>query len=449
MKGNPLPPNSLITLSHSDWQRVAMYPKGLLIACSGGVDSISLLHSFATLNNMNHANLGVLHLNFHLRESSDHDENFVQRLSEQYQLPFFSYHPYPLFQRSSYKHSKKPWTSFELWARKVRLDCFKLFQYRGYAIVLAHHLDDQYETVFFRMLRGSQPWNLRGLRRWHQGLFRPLLQHNKGDLIQYARRHSLCWRTDATNNELLLARNRLRHVIIPETLKVHPYASQHMLDLATSSTHLLDHAKKHVARHIQQGCLDLKAAQLSHPTIMQVALETLAESSVTITTKHLREALLSVGNRGLATPRPKSAVIRVQEGTFYQEGNRMVFFAAINYSCDTALPKKTYQIAPGMLVMTELSGYHRRCKLRLRVSTENQVGGGHMPYYDVTVISLKEYLTTWHHFRGYCSKENNEWTITGRQGLLGKVVSMFNRSRHDYDVFPDVSLNLLCVCLAD
>lgn len=218
----------LLNITSKDWEQIARYKRGLLVACSGGIDSAVLLHALCAYQSHNKSlSLSVCYINFHLREEACiKEERMVAELAKQYGISFFSYHPYPLFSKKS---------SFETWAREVKLDCFRLFQSRGYAIVLAHHLDDQYETILFRMIRGSQLWNLVGLKRWHQGLFRPFLEISKEKIRLFAQQNALLWQEDHSNCDVRLARNRLRILIIPEINHIHLKGREHVLALGKSA----------------------------------------------------------------------------------------------------------------------------------------------------------------------------------------------------------------------
>jgi tRNA(Ile)-lysidine synthase len=210
----------------------------LLLAVSGGVDSRVLLDLFCELKNdpdftfinskgKSGLQLAVGHLNHQLRgEESDEDEAFVKTLAQKAGLPFYS----ERVEVSTYARKHK--LSLEAAAREWRYQALESFRkdWQARAIVTAHTLDDQAETILAHILRGCGLAGLAGMAACTAlplqntassklevcaTIVRPLLAFSREQLEDYARSRQLQWREDRTNTETRFRRNRLRHELLP------------------------------------------------------------------------------------------------------------------------------------------------------------------------------------------------------------------------------------------
>ncbi len=177
-----------------------------MVAVSGGVDSMALLHLLRQENITNDQQpyrLVVAHLDHGIREDSSEDRQLVQKTAGHYNLPFV-YHESHLGPGAS-----------EAEARKVRYDF--LHKARGAsqarAIITAHHEDDVLETAIINLLRGGGRQGLTSLKSRHD-IERPLLQVPKQDLIAYAQDQGLVWREDSTNQNPAYLRNYVRQRLL-------------------------------------------------------------------------------------------------------------------------------------------------------------------------------------------------------------------------------------------
>lgn len=172
-----------------------------VVAVSGGVDSVVLLHLLASRPDMQ---LTVAHFDHGIREDSAEDRRLVQALAERYGLPFV-YHAAAL----------GPDTG-EALAREARYRF--LHQVRetvgAEAVVTAHHQDDLLETVILNLLRGTGRRGLSSLKSTDI-VRRPLLGVSKKELLRYAKGEGLKWREDSTNTDERYVRNYLRWHILP------------------------------------------------------------------------------------------------------------------------------------------------------------------------------------------------------------------------------------------
>lgn len=197
------------------WLGLARRSSRYLVGVSGGADSVALLH---LLVEAGFRNLVVCHLNHRLRgRASAADAGFVQRLSRKLDLPC----------ESGVEDVARRMTtaseSMETAARNARHEfftrCAEIHRCRN--VVLAHHAEDQAETVLWNLFRGSH--GLKGMRETQTirvsginlRIIRPLLAVRSEDLRQWLADRKLNWREDASNAAPIAVRNRLRHEVLP------------------------------------------------------------------------------------------------------------------------------------------------------------------------------------------------------------------------------------------
>lgn len=178
-----------------------------LIAISGGIDSVVLAHlcQHAKLN------FAFAHCNFQLRkEESDQDEKFVKRLAQKIEVKCF-------IKKFDPKNQVNKDQSIQLAARNLRYKWFaKLLNDTNFNFILtAHHLNDNAETFFINLLRGTGLAGLTGIPNKNKRVLRPLLPFSKKEITTYALQNKLTWREDESNQSDDYLRNRIRHHIIP------------------------------------------------------------------------------------------------------------------------------------------------------------------------------------------------------------------------------------------
>ena len=195
----------------------------LLLAVSGGVDSIVLLHLLHSLQ----YNCVVAHCNFHLRgEESDSDADFVKKTAECLGLKFLK------IDFETQKFASKEKISIEMAARNLRYDWFeKVRQQEGCdCIVVAHHNDDSIETFFLNLVRGTGIKGLSGIAPKNGFVVRPLLECSREEIINYAKNHSLSHCVDSTNKDNSYRRNFIRNKIMPLFDELNPSFRSMMLE---------------------------------------------------------------------------------------------------------------------------------------------------------------------------------------------------------------------------
>ncbi len=193
----------------------------VLVAVSGGLDSMVLLHLLEQTN----YTIFVAHCNFKLRGfESDADQEFVIQYCQQRGIPCFV----KSFQTETYAAENQ--LSIQEAARILRYTWFEKLrsELMAEAILLGHHADDSMETFFINFLRGSGIRGLKGIMLKNQYLLRPLLAFTRNSLEEYAANHSVFYREDRSNASDSYLRNRIRHQLLPKMRELRPNASESM-----------------------------------------------------------------------------------------------------------------------------------------------------------------------------------------------------------------------------
>lgn len=183
--------------------------KKLLIACSGGLDSTVLSRLLKELK----LNISLAHCNFSLRgKESDGDENFVLTLADKLSVPVFN----KTFETKQYASKHK--VSTQMAARDLRYEWFNELceTYSFDFVITAHHLDDDLETFFINLSRGTGLRGLTGIPKINDKIIRPLLAFSREEILYYAKENSITWREDSSNKKSEYLRNKLRLEVLPE-----------------------------------------------------------------------------------------------------------------------------------------------------------------------------------------------------------------------------------------
>lgn len=185
----------------------------ILIGLSGGPDSIFLLHVLAHKKAQGLIRVTAVHINHEWRANAHEDVALCTRATQDLDIPLIVY------AKSDWQSlpTKKSNGSREAQARHMRRAVFeKVAQELGCtAIALAHHLQDQQETFFIRLIRGSSLTGLAAMRPRHGMYVRPLLEINKADILRYLADQSITFVQDPTNISDNFLRNRIRKTVIP------------------------------------------------------------------------------------------------------------------------------------------------------------------------------------------------------------------------------------------
>lgn len=196
--------------------------KHYLLAISGGVDSVCLGHLLHAAG----IQFTLAHYNFGLRDhESDEDEVFVGEMAEFWNVSICIERA----DRRDFVNSKK---SIQMMARDLRYHWFKkLMETGSYAgVIVAHHYEDQLETVLLNLLRGTGIEGVYGMAQKRDHLIRPLLSFSRTEIERYMIDHKLPWRIDSSNEKNIYKRNFLRNEILPQLQAGFPDAVQTLGD---------------------------------------------------------------------------------------------------------------------------------------------------------------------------------------------------------------------------
>jgi tRNA(Ile)-lysidine synthase len=192
----------------------------VLVAVSGGADSVALLLCLHTLARALPLSLTIAHLNHRIRgQEGDDDEDFVRSLSASLHLPFCSEVIELKKQAIAGKHN------LEELARLKRYEFLRRTARRigAQKIAVGHNLNDQAETVLFRFIRGSGVEGLSAIHPVVDGLvIRPLLDCPRIEIVEYLKQKGASYRDDSTNKDVQLARNRIRMELVPYLENLNP-----------------------------------------------------------------------------------------------------------------------------------------------------------------------------------------------------------------------------------
>lgn len=265
----------------------------LLLAVSGGVDSIAMFH----LLRLKGYDISVAHCNFSLRNrQSDKDEKFVKELCELYAVPFFS----KRFDTRGF--SEDHGVSLQMAARDLRYEWFHqlLESHHLDYICTAHHQNDSVESVLLNLSRETGLNGLTGIKASAGKIRRPLMFATKDQLVSYVKLHGFKFRKDKSNDDIKYRRNLVRNKIIPLFEKINP---SFVSSVAASIGHFteaqkvleqfyLASKKKVVSLNKDEMHVDLSALEkLRSPSLFLHHL--LSEIGIPSSSKHVEELLSS------------------------------------------------------------------------------------------------------------------------------------------------------------
>ena len=206
----------------------------VIVAVSGGADSVALLFLLSSLKEEYNLELFVAHFNHQIRgEESETDVLFVQRIAQQLNLPFI------VKKRDVPAYAKRRKLSLEEAARDLRYKFLEETAKKKGAtkIALGHNKDDQIETVLMRLLRGGGSQGLGGMspkRIIAKGasIVRPLIETSRKEILDFLKQKKIKFREDSSNRETVYLRNRVRHRLLPYLERYNPRIGQILFNTA-------------------------------------------------------------------------------------------------------------------------------------------------------------------------------------------------------------------------
>lgn len=214
-------------LEYSKFNSLLTEANRIVVAVSGGIDSMVLAHLYLESG----VKPAVAHCNFSLRGAeSDSDEEFVRDFANRNGLVFHTIR----FNTTDYASSNS--ISIQMAARDLRYNWFEEIRSKnGYeAVAVAHNLNDNAETFFINLIRGTGISGLTGMKARNENIIRPLLFATRDEIVTYASYHNIAYREDSSNAKVKYVRNKIRHNIIPVFKEINP-------DVLSSVTFTMEH----------------------------------------------------------------------------------------------------------------------------------------------------------------------------------------------------------------
>ena len=253
---------------------------GMIIALSGGADSMALLHAIYLLRQKASFPVLAAHVHHGLRGAeADRDAAFAKQACEQRAIPFEG-----LF--ADVAKQALDGESFEQAGRRVRYAFFEQLREKyGYRYILtAHTADDNLETVLFHLTRGSGLHGLCGILPAHNGILRPLLTCSRTAIEAFCHEQNIDFVTDSTNSDTRYSRNHIRHCVVPQLEALNPQVVEACMrmtaDLAdedafieTCTVQLLDKAAR------QKDCFSLDVLANAPEVLQKRAIKHIAEQA--------------------------------------------------------------------------------------------------------------------------------------------------------------------------
>lgn len=278
----------------------------IVVAVSGGPDSVAMLHLLHQLSQQYHLNLWVAHLDHRLRgKESEKDASFVQEISSNLGWPV-------IIERIDITKKKMVSCSLQETARQIRYDflCQVAEKVGSSKLALAHQADDNIETILMWLLRGCGPQGMKGIPPVRQiksnyQIIRPLIRINRLQIHNYLREHRLNFRIDASNLKRDYLRNKIRLDLLPLLAKYNPQIGARL----TTLSHLWqldDHGLMELAKQVKDevnlrpGQINLTALRSKHPSIqsrlLRMAISEVKGDLKGISSNHIL-AILDLVNR--------------------------------------------------------------------------------------------------------------------------------------------------------
>lgn len=201
---------------------------GVVVGLSGGPDSVFLLYALHTLQARMGFTLRAVHVHHGIRGAeADRDAAFSAELCAKLAVPFQAVHV------AAPAYAAQQGLSLEEAARILRYEALEaarqqLGQTRAAWIAVAHHLDDQAETVLHNLVRGAGLRGLAGMENRRNHVIRPLLSIKREDILKWLEQNKIAYVTDSTNADPHYTRNRIRSTVLPELREINPEASAHI-----------------------------------------------------------------------------------------------------------------------------------------------------------------------------------------------------------------------------
>ena len=258
--------------------------------------------------------LRVIHVNHGIRgEEADEDEKYVVGICKEMGIPC------EVVKSDIPKLAREKHLTEEEAGRIVRYEAFE--KSGADRIAVAHHADDVAETMLFQLFRGSGLRGAGAIRPVRGKIIRPLLGFTREEIENYCRSRYIKWRTDATNQDVEISRNRIRNVILPEAEKINPGAAVHLAETAerlrAAEDFIAEKADEVYRENVREteGCTELSLGSIQpgilYEYVIKHCIAVTAGSEKNITAVHVKDAMaLMDGQSGKGIDLPYDVRVR-------------------------------------------------------------------------------------------------------------------------------------------
>ena len=365
-------------LEQKTWQFIEKFHMlqagaGVVVGLSGGADSVALLEVLCELRASRNLRIAAVHVHHGIRTEAQEDADFCKKLCSQKKVDFFlEYVDVP-------ELAKSQGLSLEEAGRKARYSLFE--QYRKKlamdVVAVAHHQNDQAETMLFQLFRGSGLRGISGMAPKNETIIRPLLAVTRAEIEAFLEEKNLPYVTDATNNSDDYARNKLRHHVLPVAEELCPGAVSRMSQTASQLKEILEFMEIQVTEFLDKYAvqvweknssqeespkaslqISVEALQAVHPALQKMivaeAIVRVFESRKDITEKHMEGVLALLSKEGEKT-------LHLPKGGQVTKSYRHIIFrrrenANTEQSFEKLViePNRIYLLPDGTILETEL-----------------------------------------------------------------------------------------------
>lgn len=311
----------------------------LLVAVSGGADSMALLGLIQRMPVEWRPEFAVVHIHHHLREESDEEFRMVQNYCRSQGIPFFAKH---------WPKENHPQSNLEMAAREFRYAFFAemMAAWPATCLATAHHADDQLETILMRLVRGSTLQGISGIaaaRAFGSGqLVRPLLPFQKQELYRICAIAGIPYREDSSNAELIFTRNRFRNSVIPLLKAENNQASRHFGEFSDDLQDVLKTVQPIVAQTFRrlftkaeaQWILDLDAWKACEPSLQRLVLSHFVTEQLIETGHDFRRSQIGAVLDLIENPAPQKQISLAGGWQARKRYDKLVFLSPDSASSD-------------------------------------------------------------------------------------------------------------------
>ena len=337
---------------------------GVVVGLSGGADSVALLEVLCSMKEELTLKLAAVHVHHGIRAEAQEDADFCRSICLEKQVEFFcEYVDVPQI-------AARQGISEEEAGRNERYRIFEVYREKLHfdVIAVAHHQNDQAETMLFQLFRGSGLRGLSGMQPRRGKIIRPLLCVSRMEIEAYLMEKHADYVTDATNAQDDYSRNKIRHHVIPVAEEISFGAAEHMSRTGMQLREVLDYMEiqareflhKYGEDHDAELKISVQALEAAHPALQKMvvseAIAGLFEGRKDITQKHIDgilELLEKDGEKTVHLPN-NGLVVKRYHQLIFKKNVKDVDRETDAFSPLKIEPGESYVLKNGMIIKTRL-----------------------------------------------------------------------------------------------